>query len=540
MTINAFPLKPVLSERNHHVYPVACHHAFARSRHTHLSHVPRARVKGNIALKRIFRFFTSLRGRLILTYTLVTVLALLALEIICLAAILSFVSFTNADRGAYLSDVIYTLYPRAARYLQPDAQDVQGLQAWLDNVYQSRHASSEPISWLDSPAAILIDNKPLYVLSPARRVIAQTAQGANLIGQTYTPPNPATDQVLQNALDGILVPQRLTTITPDGNYWMAIPILQNDNDAPVLGALVLTIFPPPPPLLQILPFLAGTVALTGVLLLLAVIPFGALFGFIMSRGLTRRLANLSAAADAYSRGDFSVAPQDASGDEISALGTRLRHMAQELQTLLRTQQELAMLQERNRIARELHDTIKQQNFAALMQIRAARNRLGADASSAAQALTQAEQLVKTSQQELGILITELHPAALRDQDLARALQNYLETWSHQTGIAAVFDSRNKKRVASDIELALYRVAQEALANVARHSQATAVTVTLDHSPTALILTIADNGVGLDVAQTRGFGLTGMQERLTALGGALNLTSTKENGTTLVACVPLQE
>lgn len=491
-------------------------------------------------MKRVLRFFASLRGRLILTYTLVTVLALLALEIVSLLAILSFVSSTNADRGAYLSDVIYTLYPRAARYLQPDAQDVQGLQAWLDSVYQSRHASSEPMSLFDSPAAILVDNQPLYILSSARRVIAQTAQGTSLIGQTYTPPNPATTQVLQNALAGTVVPQRLVSLMPDGNYWMAIPILQSDSGSPVLGVIVLTISPPPPPLFQILPFLAGAVALTGILLLLAIIPFGALFGFVMSRGLTRRLSNLAAAADAYSRGDFSVVPQDTSSDEIGALGTRLRHMAQELQTLLRTQQELAMLQERNRIARDLHDTIKQQNFAALMQIRAARNQLAADSSSAAQSLTQAEQLVKTSQQELGILITELHPAALREQGLPRALQDYLETWSHQTNIAAAFYSHNETRVASDIELSLYRVAQEALANVARHSQATAVTVTLNFSPSSLTLTIADNGMGLDVAQTRGFGLTGMQERLTALGGTLNLTSAKENGTTLIACVPLQK
>jgi two-component system, NarL family, sensor histidine kinase LiaS len=487
-------------------------------------------------LKRVRNFLTSLRGRLILTYTLVTVLALLALEVLILLLLVFFFSATNADYSGYISDAIYTLFPRAARYMEPGGQDQRGLQTWLEQVYASRHASSEPIGWFDSPAAILVDDEPLYVLSPQRVVLAQTPQTNSLIGQTFTPPNRAAEQVLQRALGAEFVPLRLYTTLPDGNLWIAIPIIQGEART-VVGAIVLTIHPPPPLIVTLLPILLVTVIVTGILLLIAVAPFGARFGFFMSRGLTRRLGNLSAAADAWSEGNFSVVPQDPSGDEISVLGTRLRNMADRIQSLLRTQQELAMLQERNRIARELHDTVKQQNFATLMQIRAARNRLASDPSAAAELLQEAERLVKTSQQELGLMITELRPAALDGQGLARALQTYLETWSRQSNIAATFHVQNETRVSAELEQSLYRVAQEALANVARHSQATTVNLLLAYAREHLTLTLTDNGIGFDVNAARGFGLNSMKERLNALGGALSVSSASGQGTTVRAQVP---
>ena len=210
----------------------------------------------------------------------------------------------------------------------------------------------------------------MYVLSPSRVVLAQYPQtNPSLIGTVYAPPDGASDTTLQHAYNGDFTPLHLSVAQPDGNLWLAVPILQDGVNSPVGGVLVLSVTPPPPSILTFLPVLLGTVLITGILLLLAVAPFGALFGWFMSRGLTRRLALLSTAADAWSEGNFSVLPQDRSGDEISALGMRLRHMAERIQDLLRTQQELAMLEERNRLARELHDTVKQQNFASLMQIR---------------------------------------------------------------------------------------------------------------------------------------------------------------------------
>ncbi len=482
-------------------------------------------------------FFRTLRGKLILTYTLVTVLALLALQVVILLLGIFAYSLTGGERVAYLSDVIYTLYPRAAVYLQPDELDPQGLQRWLDGVYESRRASQDPLSWFDAPTAYLAENQPLYVLSPERVVLAAAPRDESIIGQVYTPPDPDTAETLQRALSSELAPLRLSTLLPGGYYRMTIPVFAGGAKTQIVGALVLTVTPPPPVILQLIPFLATVIGITGFLLLLAVVPFAALFGLIMSRGLTTRLQNLTDAADAWSEGNFAVLPRDNAGDEISVLGMRMQHMAERIQDLLRTNQELAMLQERNRIARELHDTVKQQNFATLMQLRAARNRLSADPNGALESLQEAERLVKTSQQELGLMITELRPAALDGQGLARALETYLETWSRQSNIASQFDAVGETRLARPTEQALYRVAQEALANVTRHSRATTVHVTLNTQPGITTLTIRDNGNGLDQNYNRGLGLNTMQERMTALGGTLEISSAQGEGTTITAAVP---
>jgi NarL family two-component system sensor histidine kinase LiaS len=276
-------------------------------------------------------------------------------------------------------------------------------------------------------------------------------------------------------------------------------------------------------------------------MLMAVAPFAALFGFIMSRGLTRRLKALTLAADAWSEGNFSVKPDDRSRDEIGILGQQMRRMAERVQSLLQSQQELAMLEERNRLARELHDTVKQQTFATLMQVRAAKNSLDPDAESARQHLDEAEGLLKTSQQELGLMIAELHPAALEGQGLAAALRETLDHWTEQTRIPVDYQVQNERRLSLGIEQSLYRVAQEALSNVARHSQASSLVVRLVFDAQQVCLTVSDNGKGFDPAGVihKGFGLLSMRERVACLGGQLSVSSSPETGSTVTAAVPVR-
>ncbi len=483
----------------------------------------------------MIRFFRSLRGQLILTYTLVTVLALLALEVLALGVLgLGSLLFLSADtnRDSYLNDVVITLAPQARTFLQPGTEDLPGLQAWLEDVAASGAASLPPQYPGDSPIARLAPNQPLYVLSPEGIVLAAAqAEAANPVGQPYTAPDADRGQIVERVLEPDFRGWR-HTVDSLGNYYLAMPVPQAYGAPELAGVIVLTVLPPPsqlswlwPAILRVAPAALLVVAITAVVLLVAVAPFGALFGLVMSRGLTRRLAALSRAADAWSEGDFSHAPAVGGHDEIGGLGRRLRHMAERIQTLMQSQQQLAALQERNRLARELHDTVKQQSFATLMQVRAARNRLAADPSAAEAHLGEAEQLIKTSQQELGRLIAELRPAALEDQGLAGALRTYAATWAEHAHIPASVHVQNERALPLEAEQALYRVAQEALANAARHSRASAVTVRLTYAPDCVTLSIVDNGVGFDPqAPAAGFGLESMRQRLAALDGRLLVES----------------
>jgi NarL family two-component system sensor histidine kinase LiaS len=213
-------------------------------------------------------------------------------------------------------------------------------------------------------------------------------------------------------------------------------------------------------------------------------------------------------------------------------------MALQLQTLMQTRQELASLDERNRLARDLHDAVKQQVFATAMQVGAALTSFDQNPSAAKASLTEADRLVRQTQQELTALIQELRPAALADKGLTAALREYVNDWSRQNKIAAELRVRGEQSLPLLLEQTLFRVTQEALANIARHSKATRVDVSLAWEEDQVKLTLSDNGQGFnpDSDRSKGLGLRSMRERVEALGGDLSVTSQPEGGTqVMVRC-----
>ena len=213
-----------------------------------------------------------------------------------------------------------------------------------------------------------------------------------------------------------------------------------------------------------------------------------------------------------------------------------QQLLEELRAAQRQVQDLAVAEERNRLARELHDSVKQQVFATIMQLGAARVLLERDPDAARVHLLEAEQLAQQSGAELSLLIHELRPVALGDKGLAAAIQSYAADWSRQSKIEADVRARGTGTLAPAAEHAMVRVTQEALANVARHSHATAVTIDLVLAADAATLTIADNGCGFDASTaSRGVGLDSMRERLETLGGRLRIETNPGAGTTIEAC-----
>jgi signal transduction histidine kinase len=215
----------------------------------------------------------------------------------------------------------------------------------------------------------------------------------------------------------------------------------------------------------------------------------------------------------------------------------------ELQVTQQKLQELAVLEERNRLARDLHDSVKQQVFAISMQLSAARTALS-ETDEAYTSVAEAEKLAQQAGTELTTLINALRPPGLENKTLANAIHQYTEEWSRQNKIETEIMVDPDISGGMQMEQALFRVVQEALANVARHSKAGKTWVTLASENKHVTLTVRDNGIGYDPARIKkSVGLDSMQERLAALGGTLEISSRREasprdqsQGTTVRAVV----
>jgi NarL family two-component system sensor histidine kinase LiaS len=255
----------------------------------------------------------------------------------------------------------------------------------------------------------------------------------------------------------------------------------------------------------------------------------------------QRLDQLAEASLAWSEGDFTVRVDDPSGDELGQLAQRLNEMSQQLQGLLETRRELAVVEERNRLARDLHDSAKQQAFAAAAQISAARKLLSDNPEAAETHIKEAERLTLALRQELTSLIQQLRPAALEGKGLAAALSEYSREWSRQNGISAEVRVQRQRSLPLEIEQTVFRIVQEALANIARHSKAKQVEIELIYTRDSVSCSINDDGVGFDPKTgEKGFGLRSMSERAEGLGGNLMIKSDQGEGTSISVNFPINE
>lgn len=295
---------------------------------------------------------------------------------------------------------------------------------------------------------------------------------------------------------------------------------------------------------QILPnwytilFATITIIWPALTLLVAVVGVvGLLYSLLMSRGLVRRFQRVAVAADAWGRGDFSLMARDRSGDELGVMARQLNKMAGKLEQLLGEQQRLAALEERNRLARDLHDSLKQQIFAITMQVWSAQAFLeqNNNVDGARERLGAIEHLLVQAQQELSSLIFQLRPVELAEKPFAEALREYCERWSQQQQIA-LHASIAEVSLSLKAEEALFRLVQEALSNIARHSGATNVRLELTSELGQLTLFVKDNGQGFDPQHTNrhGIGLLSMRERIEALGGSLSIESAPGKGTCIIS------
>ena len=483
-----------------------------------------------------------LRWKLAFSYTLVTVLALLVAELILVVALIAFLisPVLPSLAARYVGDQVA---PRLEPGLAQTPPDVGSLRREVDLFTRDTSdrmrfelGTGEDGGGLD--LALGPDDGYLFVVDDEQRLLVSSRRmDGSPEGERFDPGRfPGLAPLLTAALRGEEDPWSLGAYSPERDQMLtAAPV--EDDDGRVLGAVATVIQ---------LPNLTGPLfAVVGAGALALIIPaaiLGMIFGFLTAWGLTRRLQRLARAAQAWSRGDFSVAVKDRSKDEIGQLSRELNNMAAQLENLIQTRQELATLEARNRFARDLHDSVKQQVFATSFQVAAARALIEEDAEAAGAHLLQAEELVRQAQKELNVLIQEMRPAALEGKGLAAALRDYVRGWSQRAEIPVAVHVRGEREVPLEMEQALFRVAQEALANVAKHSGADNVEVDLIYTADALTLRVADDGRGFDPAKNEGegFGLQSMRERIMRLGGRVGVESTPGKGTRVVCVCPLND
>jgi NarL family two-component system sensor histidine kinase LiaS len=153
-------------------------------------------------------------------------------------------------------------------------------------------------------------------------------------------------------------------------------------------------------------------------------------------------------------------------------------------------------------------------------------------------LNEAENLVSDVIQELTFLVQEIYPIALQEKGLATVLREYIFEWEHRNDITVKLTLQKERRLPLNVEQAVYRVTQEALANVARHSRARRVEVSLVYHGDALELAVTDDGCGFDAElKGQGLGLRSIRERVGSVNGTVQIQSAPGCGTRILVQVP---
>lgn len=276
-----------------------------------------------------------------------------------------------------------------------------------------------------------------------------------------------------------------------------------------------------------------------------------LLNYLVLRAAFRPLINLERVANSIRQGNLSARAEPATeGDpQLVHLATTFNRTLDQLE---RDRAELravasqvinAQEEERKRIARELHDDTAQILFAQLLRLTALKSSPNEEVRTTAAAL---EEMTVEALEGVRRLALELRPPALDDLGLHAALDDLAQRFSEQLNIPVELTIRGSRgRLPGAMELVLYRVAQEALTNVAKHAHAKRVTIDLERRPEDVTLTVIDDGIGFDPrdqqsgdGQGLGLGLFGMAERVTLVAGAFSIWSKPGHGTEIFAYIPL--
>jgi signal transduction histidine kinase len=223
----------------------------------------------------------------------------------------------------------------------------------------------------------------------------------------------------------------------------------------------------------------------------------------------------------------------ASQTQLTQANAQLRHYALQVE-------EIATLQERTRIAREIHDSLGHSLIALNLSLSAAIGLWEQDLAESKSLLSEAQLLSQGVLKDVRQAVAALRSEPLAGQSLAALVQGLIAQLQQTSSTQFSCRLQLSGPLAEVQKVAAYRIVQEALTNITKHAQATKVEVSLETKEGRLAIAIRDNGQGFDRAQTAsGFGLRGMEERVLALGGTLSIVSVPRKGCDVVAQLPMQ-
>ncbi len=276
-------------------------------------------------------------------------------------------------------------------------------------------------------------------------------------------------------------------------------------------------------------------------------------GIALNQLVIKKLQHFAEAASLFGRGEFKEMIRFKSDDEIKRLAESFNGMAKALMEKMRQERKYlsriieTQENERRRISRELHDEIGQALYAIKFNLEMVDKDLPPAAAAVRGRLEEAKFLSGQTLTAMRQLSQDLRPTMLDDLGLVPTLRWYIQNFSNRLGICSNFEAVGLEgKLSPQIETAFYRIVQEALNNIAKHAQADRVEIALVKKDSRIYASVQDNGKGFDVdkvvhpeAPERGFGIVGIQERVSLLGGQLEIQSRPGFGTLISIEIPCE-
>ncbi|MCL6603928.1 MAG: sensor histidine kinase [Paenibacillus sp.] len=293
---------------------------------------------------------------------------------------------------------------------------------------------------------------------------------------------------------------------------------------------------------------------TALTLLVLPIGFGIGFGFYQSFRVKRKLERLRETLLLWEKGNLTLSMPELGDDELGRLGEQLGRISGKWENQVTTLQRLsthnaqlaeqarvsAIMDERQRLARELHDAVSQQLFAISMTATAVGRTLEKDFDKAQRQIALIEEMAAVAQSEMRALLLHLRPVYLEGKGLEQGLQELIKELKVKVPIEILFEMDPEVHLLKGVENHLFRIVQEAISNTLRHAKAEKLEIRLIRRGDTVRMSLRDDGIGFEMDESKqtSYGLSNMQERIIETGGSIQFITAPGKGTRIEITVPL--